>query len=251
MVELLGLFLEILGVWQRSRQARVTHPSIDYEKASQPNCDPWRWRIPNPDLGLTLDDTPHRSTIHLKTRRTFGERLVVLLGYGMILMGLWFSVETLISTGDLRGLFLIWVVFGGFGWLFWLVGSRVKRLELTPDRLTVVMTLGFHGEMKRRYRCRPSLQVTGAYQSILTMDRGQDLPDFNLLIQRGRFGNRAKYITACNQTQGSWLVAGILFWCDGWQCDRTATDRTATDHTATDHTATDHTATDHDETHSG
>jgi hypothetical protein len=214
MIELLWLFLESVWTWGRSRQARADHPSIDYEKASQPNRDPWRWRIPHPDLGLTLDDTAHRSTIHLKTHRTFGERLIVLMGYGMILMGLWFGVEMLIRMGDWRRLFLIWVVFGGFGWLFWQVGSRVKRLELTPDRLRVVMTLGFHGEMQRRYRCRPSLRVTGAYQSMLTMDRDQDLPDFNLLIQRGRFGNRAKYITACNQTQGSWLMAGILAWRD-------------------------------------
>ncbi|MDB9496087.1 hypothetical protein PN441_10995 [Spirulina major CS-329] len=224
MGEWLGLLSEFVELWQRSRQARTENPIIDYEKNSQPNRDPWRWRLPNPDLQLILEDHPQTSTIHLTPRRSFGEIIIVLMGYGMTLMGLWFGLETLITTGDLKGLLIILVIFGGFGWLFWLVGSRVTRIELTPDRLTLVVTLGFHGEVKHRYRCRPSLRVTGAYQSVLSMDRDQAMPDFNLFVQRGRFGNRAKYITACNQTQGSWLVEGIVAWRDGLQCDRPATD---------------------------
>lgn len=214
MGELWGLVAEFFGLWERSHQARTNHPILDYEKASQPNRDPWRWRIPNPDLHLTLDDTPHCSTIHLKPRRSVGEGLVVIVGYGMCLMGLWFGGEAVLETGDLRGLMLVWVVFGGFGWLFWQVGSRVKRVELTPNRLTVVTTLGFHGDVKHRYHRRPSLRVAGSYQSVLTMDRDQDRPDFNLFVQRGRFRHRATYVTSCNQTQGAWLVAGLLAWRD-------------------------------------
>ncbi|OCQ90500.1 hypothetical protein BCD64_27915 [Nostoc sp. MBR 210] len=213
------LVLEALNLWKRWHLAHDDYPVINYAEISRANSEAWRWSIPNAELNLRLEDEPNVSRIYLPHRLTAIEITMILFGYAHFGFGVVFAIKISLEKWNFLGMITIFALFGILGWMFLLVGSRIIRLELTPTDLTIVTKVGCLFETKYRYRCLPTLKVRGAYQHMLTMTRDQMMPDYNLWLKKGRFGGEHKYATACNQTQGTWLVAGIEIWRDRSQTD--------------------------------
>ncbi len=75
----------------------------------------------------------------------------------------------------------------------------------------MTLTLRFGLGLHRRVRAgRRGERFEGALQSTLSMDRRRD-PAFVLGVVRGRglFPTARRFFLECNQSQGSWVVAGL------------------------------------------
>jgi hypothetical protein len=213
-LDILQAILDLFSVSALAERPKQDYPAITYEQASRPNVEPWQWRIPDRDLNLTLHDEIDRSTIYLPHHLSFIEGFIVAIGYGTIGLGAFIAIHLLISSLNLVGAILSFGIIGGAGWYLLSAGSRVIRLELKDGSLTLVNRFGFRLARKRCYRHDPNLKFRGDLQNFLTMDRTQTSPNYNISIKYGKHGKKKTFITACNQTQGSWLVSGLEAWRD-------------------------------------
>ena len=70
--------IHIIRVYRRSRRS---HQPVRYSELSMPNQDSWRWRRPDAELGLTLEDEPNRSVLLLPVRLLAFEKVFIAAGY--------------------------------------------------------------------------------------------------------------------------------------------------------------------------
>ncbi|MCK5684111.1 hypothetical protein KAJ27_08315 [bacterium] len=75
----------VINIYKRTQQK---HPVFHYDEHSTQNESDWRWRKPDNELGLKLEDDQYKSSLHIPLR---------LLGFekGCIVAGYIFSVITL------------------------------------------------------------------------------------------------------------------------------------------------------------
>jgi hypothetical protein len=209
-LKIITLVANIVHLFDVSRRINQEETVTDYQQESQGNNEIWRWRIPSPELNLTLKDEIDRSIIFLPQRSSFGRNLVVLFGYFMFGWGILIAIQILIARGSLWNAIAIFVFLAGIGYICTFAGSQIIRIELTTKDVTIVQKFAFFWEFKKRYLRHRIVDISGSYQSILMVELGAE-PDFYIWIKQRRKRSQ-RFITSCNQLQGSWLVYGLQSW---------------------------------------
>jgi hypothetical protein len=198
------------------RKARLEHPVFQYEQHSIPNQANWRWRKPNAELGLKLEDDEQKSCLHIPLRLLTAEKVYIVSGYLMAVTTLYFFVLLVMRDAELYEYLLI-LFFPIMGFIFINVGNRVSSVSLYPDHLVVIDNYAFILKRIIIYKHQPSLKFKGKLQSAFEVTFEQDAPDFNLYIKRRYFyifSWQRIFWLSLNQSQGSWLVAGLEYWRD-------------------------------------
>lgn len=224
----LGL-IATLSAWIRSRQR---YRKLEYLSHSHAAGAPWRWRAPDQSAELQhrdgqsgarlrVEQTDHASVLHLPVRKLFIES--VGRGLGLMLAGMMaFAMVSRawgIAFGTLEPLFLFeWVpgmLIIGMGLALQFFGSRVARIERSPESLVLAVDIAFRMRWHYRIRRESGPEFQGKPQSLFGLDRGQDMPDYFLRIRhrrRGWFPRTLKLLLSVNQTQGDWIVGGLQDW---------------------------------------
>lgn len=214
-IKLAIVVLGLIHVIRIYREATRKYPPLRYTDHSSPNLDPWRWRKPDAELGLTVEDDTRRSVLHLPLRLTAGERVTIALGYAGV-VGILAMLIPMIQRGAGWPDYLIVGVLTILPVAMLHVGSRAVRFELYPDRLLVVSHYAFKFKKMASFRRHPKLCFSGRSESLLELTTDQDQPDFKLLIGRKSLVPRAqkRFVLSANRSQGTWLVEGLEQWRD-------------------------------------
>ncbi|MEN9868597.1 MAG: hypothetical protein RL748_4187 [Pseudomonadota bacterium] len=207
-----GIFY-VIQVW---RQAQAKHPVFSYDQHSLPNETNWRWRKPDVELGMQLRDDPQKSTLHLPVHYLGFEKVCIVIGalgalFVLYLYGLF------VVRHDGIGNYLGGLVFVFLSLALLHVGSRVSTLTLFQDHLVVVVQYAFVLKHTYVYQHSVHLDFSGKPESVFEMTVDHKEPDFKLYIKRHKrwlFSGKRRFIVSANQSQGSWLVAGLHYWRD-------------------------------------
>ncbi|MCB9547912.1 MAG: hypothetical protein H6706_19000 [Myxococcales bacterium] len=191
----------VVAIVRRHRAALRQHPPLPY----MPGEVPWRWAEPPP--GLEVHHAAGVSILTLPWRRPVGRTIAEGAAYAVVLAMVAMSI-----SGFVHGLpwsihLVTLLIFGPLAWVCLRMATRLWRIELRPDGVTFVErgALWWH---RHRHLRRP-VQAHGKMQSALTLNEGED-PEHDLLVTRRMLGVRFR--SACDQSQGSWVVGGINAW---------------------------------------
>ncbi len=207
----------VIYVISAYRAARAKHPVFQYDQHSAANQHDWRWRRPDEELALQLLDDEQKSCLTLPTEAKLFEKCIVAGGVLFQVLAVFMLVFVLFKRGAaeaMAGLFPMLLIFW-LGHAMLRVGARACQVILYPDHLVVVET---HAILLKRiytFQHGPKLQFHGALQSMFTMTSYQEEPEYKLTIERPNFlffTKKKRFWLQINQSQGSWLVAGLQAW---------------------------------------
>ncbi|WP_338847302.1 hypothetical protein V8J88_01120 [Massilia sp. W12] len=196
------------------RDAQARHPVFDYTGHSQANDAAWRWRKPDAELGLRLEDDAQKSILHIPVNFLFFEKICMLAGAACTLLTLYlYGLFVWRNSGV--GEYLMGLIFVFLSIALLHVGSRVSALILYPDHLVVVVRYAWFLQHRYIYQRHQKLAFSGKSESPLELTVDHAAPDYKLFILRRRplfFSSRQRFILSLNQSQGSWLAAGLQSW---------------------------------------
>jgi hypothetical protein len=216
---LLKLFVAMAGVvyvvhaW---RKAQARHPVFSYEQHSLSNQANWRWRKPDAELALQVEDEEQKSCLRLPAQLLFFEKIFVLFGPVTMVAAIAIIIASFYNLGfavDGRIIFCALIFY--FGTFLLNIGARVSELILYPDHLVVVESYAFVLKHTHIFPHQAGLKFRGKSQSMFEMTYDHEEPDFKLFIERPGFlffTRRKRFILHANQSQGTWLVAGLHYW---------------------------------------
>lgn len=200
-LELAAAIGAVIAVILRYRKALRDHPPLEYAPAAVP----WRWAEPPP--GLTVRQAEGVSVIDLPPPRRTRAIVAELAAYGFGLLLVASAIASLVN--DLPALVnaMSVVIFGPLVLVCLQMATRLVRVELRPDTVTFVERGGLWWH-RTRVRRRP-LRVAGKMEAMLSVERGRD-PEHGILLKGGLVWTHMR--SACNQSQGTWLVGGLEAW---------------------------------------
>ncbi len=207
----LGL-VSVIGVYL---DAKRKHPDYHYNEHSEANSDAWRWRKPNTDLALNVEDDEQKSSLYIPAPLLFFEKVLVVFGYAAAL-GTLAIYAMFISRGSGLPDYFIGTIFILLSWALLRVGSRVSSISLYPEKVVVVESYAFVLKHVVTYRREKKLHFIGKSQSVFELTIDHKEPDYKLIIEKKGFifSNKKRWILKVNQSQGSWLVEGLECWRD-------------------------------------
>ncbi len=212
-LELLSAVLAVVGAYFLYKKSQIEHPVMDYSQHSSSNQDAWRWRKPDQELALQLVDEDNCSRIVLPAKPLFFEAIFIALGYVLGVFVLYLFI-ILVQRGDTWPSFMVCLLFFLMSYFLLQIGSRVSEISLSPTQLIVSLKFGFFFQRKFVYPRAPSLRIDGRLESLFAMNTEQIAPDYKLLIKfAGFFSLARRFTVTVNQSQGSWLLAGLKQWC--------------------------------------
>lgn len=199
-VELIAAILAVVALVRRHRKALRDHPPIDYT----PDPVPWRWAAP--PAGLTVRQAEGVSIIELPQPRRVQAVIAELAAYGIGLLVGAMGISGLIHGLPIAVHLMVLLIFGPLIFVCLQMATRLVRIELRPDAVTFVERGGLWWH-RQRTRRRP-LRISGKMASVFAVEAGRD-PEHEIRLG-GLRGARMR--SACNQTQGSWVVGGLDAW---------------------------------------
>jgi hypothetical protein len=214
-LKLLAAICGVLVVIKVYRDSLAKHPVFTYEEHSTQNEADWRWRKPDAELGLSLTDDEQKSCLRFPVKWLFFQKIMVVVGYmgiGFVLFGYVMLLIRNAGWGD----YLVSLLFVFLSLAFLNVGSRVSSLTLYADHLVVIVRYGFVLQHTYVYQHNPKMHFDGRPESMFELTVEHEEPDFKLYVTRPGFlflSRRKRFIVSANQSQGSWLVAGLNDWC--------------------------------------
>ncbi len=220
-ITVLKLFVAVSGIFyviKAWRNAQAKHPVFRYDQHSTPNQMDWRWRKPDAELALQVNDEEQKSCLHLPTQLFFFEKFIVIFGVLTMIaaMALIVVAFTHPKSSLFGSLFFCALIFY-FGTLLLNMGARASTLILYPDHLVVVENYAFVLKHTYTFPHSPKLNFHGKSESMFEMTYDHEEPDFKLYIERPGFlflTRRKRVILHANRSQGTWLVAGLNDWRD-------------------------------------
>jgi hypothetical protein len=202
------------GFFNPTQIARCHLRGYLYQEHSTANTADWRWRKPDAELALTVIDVADKSEVQLPVQRRFFEKIFIGSGYLALAFVLYLYV-LLMQRGAGVPEYLGGLVFVFFSMALLHVGSRVSSVILYPDHLVVIRDYGFVLHNTHIFRHDPATQFDGRPESVFELTVDHEAPDFKLYVKRPGFWfltRKKKFVLAINQSQGSWLVAGLNDW---------------------------------------
>lgn len=211
------------------RQAKREHPVFHYDQHSVANQDDWRWRKPDAELGLKLEDDEQKSCLYIPLQLLRFEKGCIVAGYlcgafTLYLYGLLFMRGAGLPEYLIGGIFIV------LSLALINVGSRVSSIALYPDHLVIAQNYAFVLKRMIIYKHQPGLRFEGKLQSLFELTTDQRQADFKLYIKRRYFyifTAQRNLLMSLNQSQGSWLVEGLEYWREraGLQKTKAATQK--------------------------
>lgn len=196
------------------RQAKRDHPVFHYGQHSTANEADWRWRKPDAELGLKLEDDENKSCLHIPHRLLGIEKGCIVAGYVCAVFILYLYAMLFIRDAGWPE-YLIGVIFIILSLALINVGSRASSIALYPDHLVIVQNYAFILRRMIIYKHQPYLKFEGKPQSIFELTFDHSEPEFKLYIKHRYFyifTSQWNLLLSLNQSQGSWLVEGLEYW---------------------------------------
>ena len=190
--------------------AKQQHPPCHYHEHSTDNIDIWRWRKPDEMLALKVLEDKNSSRIKLPVGYLLRDKIMVLLGYGFALASIVIYIA-LVLRGAGVSEYLMASIFVLLATMLLHVGSRVTDIVLSPTELRITRRYAFFLHKTQRFLAKQSLQFSGKTLSLLELTTDHKQPDFKLYVKTSWFYSQC-FILAVNQSQGSWLVEGLIEW---------------------------------------
>jgi hypothetical protein len=196
--------LAVVAVHQAHRRARAAFPEAVVD-AAHPALAGWRWAAP-PD-GLDVRQTADDSILILPTQPRTGLQIGgVLMGYGVLLLSVVMLIQGLRIHDNVWIPILVTPVFALIGLGMINLDARLERIVLGESHVRLILRYGLRFHRQIRLKRRARLKIRGGYISVFEMTADQEQPEYRL-----RLGRHA-VLSACNQTQGSWIIAGLKQW---------------------------------------
>jgi hypothetical protein len=220
MIEILSLLFGCLGMylaWLEFKRARrnwrqfiAEHPPIPYTASDV--AEPWRWSDPPPTIDLVKEDTSDTSLLRLKNIRNNMNVVGTILSFLLFAFALFMFVYVFILHPE-PGIQVFRIIVTGLlvygGWSVLYLDSRLVAIELSPKKAIFVVRYGVILFRRFTYRLG-GVSFSGKTQSDLSMARNQKCPNYYVYVNRWWWTKR--YVTDCDPSQGSWLVAGLDYW---------------------------------------
>jgi hypothetical protein len=207
-----GLWIAFKRMRRNWRQFVAEHPPVPYLTSAV--VEPWRWSDPQAVARLVKEDSADYSLLRLPNIRNSVNVLGTIAGVAMLLGAVYLFIYAfhLAPAPDLEGgrvFLMVCLVLAGRGMLF--LNSRLVAIELHRDHAVFIVRYGIILFKRITYhRGRPTF--SGEIQSALTMERYQAHP--NYYVYATRWWLQKRYVTDCDPSQGSWLIAGLQHWKD-------------------------------------
>ncbi|MBF0611047.1 MAG: hypothetical protein G8345_04775 [Magnetococcales bacterium] len=217
--EVLQGLAAILGIFYTIRiyrQARDKYPVFRYDQHSTSNQEDWRWRLPDEELNLILEEDKEVSRIHIPVHFLFFEKLCIYAGFIAAVFVIYLYGLLIVRDAGLPEYF-IGLLFVFLSVALLNVGSRVSSISLHRSHLVVAESYALFLKRFYLYKHSQQLEFTGKVESIFELTMDHEAPGYNLYIIRRYlfiFRTKRKLILSINQSQGSWLVAGLEYWRD-------------------------------------
>lgn len=211
-VAILGV-VHVIGIYY---QAKREHPVFHYGEHSSANKDDWRWRKPDAQLALKLEDDEQKSCLQIPLQLLGFEKGCIIAGYLCSLFTLYLYGLLLMRDAGLPE-YLIGGIFIILSLALINVGNRVSSIALYPEHLVIIEPYAFILKRTIIYKHDPRLKFEGKSQSVFELTIDHKEPDFTLYIKRRYFyifTAQRNLIMSLNQSQGSWLVEGLEYWRD-------------------------------------
>lgn len=212
----LSLIILIIRQYFKKKVLEKQFPVIDdYLAVSLPNRDSWRWRFPIPTVvNLKLEDTESESILYISSYLLDSEKIITIFGYIFIILAVYLlDVGFYQQTNFILLLFPLGLV-TALAMGFLMVGERVVQIILQPQYITIVIEFGFWLKRKVHFKRDKSWQFQAAYQPSYEMNKDQVNPLVVLSALKPTLlgHSRYRYFLCCNQSEGSWIAAGLNYW---------------------------------------
>lgn len=196
------------------RQAKREHPVFHYDQHSTANEADWRWRKPDAELGLKLEDDEQKSCLHIHLRLLGIEKVCIIAGYLASAFTLYLYGLLFMRDADWPE-YLIGAIFIILSLALINVGNRVSSIALYPKHLVIIEPYALILKRTIIYKHDPRLKFEGKSQSVFELTTEHKEPEFKLYIKRRYFyifTAQRNFLLSLNQSQGSWLVEGLEYW---------------------------------------
>jgi hypothetical protein len=198
------------GVHRELQEARRRFPPLDYESASAPAQDPWRWRAPPDGFDVKLSDRPEASSLILVLTIP-SMKLSSALGYGLFVLLAADMVHVLMTRGWCADSWFMLILFL-LPWALLNVNNYPVQIDFEPKEAAIVVRYGIFLHRIVRFRRKPGLHVTGKLESVWSLDPFQDAPYYIVSLE-GEFWRCAKkFYLPYDERQGDWIAAGLRSW---------------------------------------
>ncbi|NGZ28772.1 MAG: hypothetical protein G8345_18015, partial [Magnetococcales bacterium] len=129
---ILGIFYTI----RIYRQARDKYPVFTYQQHSAGNQADWRWRIPDEELTLKLEEKDEVSRIHIPVRMLFFEKMCIYAGFVGAMLVIYLYGLLFVRDAGLPE-YMIGLLFVFLSVALLNVGSRVSSISLHKNHLVI------------------------------------------------------------------------------------------------------------------
>ena len=191
--------------------SKKNYPPLDYQKYSTTNTERWRWRKPDEQLALHLQDEEDSSHLFLSGRLLGYEKLFVVFGYLLMIFAI-FALFKRVFQGDIdTTAFIIVSVFFALGYGAISVGKYVSRIVLYRDKIEFIQDFGFFFRSIKTYHRKPRLSFRSEKESFLQLTSDHDYPRTRLYVKDGFIFSKL-FNLAGNPSQNFWIVEGLEQW---------------------------------------
>jgi len=191
--------------------SKKNYPPLDYENYSTQNTESWRWRKPDEQLALHLQDEEEGSHLFLSGGMLGYEKMVVVFGYLLMIFGLVALVKR-VFQGDIdTTLFIIGSFFIVLGYGAINVGKYVSRIVLYPDKIEFVQDFGFFFHSIKTYHRKSRLSFRSENESFLQLTSDHKYPRTRLYVKDGFIFSKL-FTLVGNPSQNNWIVEGLEQW---------------------------------------
>jgi hypothetical protein len=205
-----GLWIRIQRTRREWRSFVNQHPPVPYTQSAA--VESWRWSDPPSELSLRKEDSAEHSLLRLPTIQSPVPLFGTIFGCIMILGGIYLVIYQfyLAPPNDrVLGPLFVMLFLVVFGRLMFFLGSKLVVIELQPDRVVFIVRYGVILFQRTTFR-RGKVHFSGKLQSALAIERDQKQPNYYVFVKR--WYSTKRYVTDCDPSKGSWLVAGLENW---------------------------------------
>lgn len=204
-IKLITTIIACTGAIVALRQAKREHPVFHYDQNSSANEVDWRWRKPDAQLGLKLEDDEQKSCLHIPVQLSWIEKGCAVAGYlcaafVLYMYGVLFMRDAGWPDYMISGIFII------LSLALLRTSGRVSSIALYPEHLVIIEPYAFILKRTITYKHDPHLKFKGELMTV---------SDFKFYIRRRCFyifTPKRTFLMSLNQSQGSWLVGGLEYW---------------------------------------
>jgi hypothetical protein len=199
--------------WSSARRL----PKLSFTGGS--NLADGRWRWGSPPGSLRVVDGPEASIVLLPLPKR-GRQLGGLIGgpvlglTGFAVLGAWLwrlqqpdVPHTPVAASVCLGLIFVAWFAGAFGFMF--LNAALVAVEIGPDRARLSIRFAEYFVRHVNLSKRRAGRARGKLQHFMAMNMQQKRPWY--LVDVGGFVSR-RFLVDCDQSEGSWLVEGLLNW---------------------------------------